>query len=163
MSPKEIEENAIRLIGDRWMLVTAGDENKFNTMTASWGGIGYLWNKPVAFVFVRPERYTFEFTERFDYLTLTFFAEEYRPALKLCGTVSGRTVNKTEESGLTPKKTTMGNIYFEEASLVLECKKIYAEFLNPESFTDVSSMEKWYMDGGLHKMYIVEIVNAWKK
>ena len=63
IDPAWITENFISLIGREWMLVTAGDASRFNTMTASWGGVGYLWNKPVVFVFVRPERYTFEFIE----------------------------------------------------------------------------------------------------
>ena len=58
---KDLKENFFEAIGKEWMLVTAGTKEKFNTMTASWGGIGWLWNKPVAFVFIRPERYTYEF------------------------------------------------------------------------------------------------------
>ena len=79
------QENAIEMIGKEWMLVTAGSADHFNTMTASWGGLGFLWNKPVAFVFVRPERYTHDFIEANDRLTLAFLGEEGRDALKYCG------------------------------------------------------------------------------
>ena len=75
---KELSENFFEAIGKEWMLVTAGNKEAFNTMTASWGGIGWLWNKPVAFVFVRPERYTYEFIEKSDYLTLSFWAKQIR-------------------------------------------------------------------------------------
>ena len=109
IAPKDIDKNVIKLIGQDWMLVTAGDQEKFNMMTASWGSMGYLWNKPVVMVFVRPQRYTFEFTEKKDEFTLSFFDEKYRHALNVCGSVSGRDVNKVQESGLTPYFTEAGN------------------------------------------------------
>ncbi len=80
------QEDVITLIGKEWMLVTAGTSERFNTMTASWGGIGFLWNRPVAFVFVRPERYTFGFIEKNERLTLSFLGEEHRDILNFCGT-----------------------------------------------------------------------------
>ena len=64
------QENAFELIGKEWMLVTGGTKDNFNMMTASWGGIGWLWNKPVAFIFIRPERYTYPLIEKNDQLTL---------------------------------------------------------------------------------------------
>ncbi|MCD7962867.1 MAG: flavin reductase [Rikenellaceae bacterium] len=159
---RELSENVVKLIGDKWMLVTAVDKEKFNTMTASWGGLGYIWNKPVAFILIRPERYTFEFTEKTDFLTLSFFNEKYRKALKICGTVSGRNTGKVRDAGLTPLATTLGNITFKEAGLILECKKIYSDFFKPENFHDTDQFHKWYEEGGVHKMYIYEIVNVWK-
>lgn len=165
VNPKEINENAIQLIGDKWMLVTAGDSARFNMMTASWGCMGYLWNKPVVFIFIRPERYTYGFIEENPSFTLSFFGPKYREALKICGTVSGRDVNKVEESGLTPYFTPSGNVSFNEAYLVLECKKLYAEPLNPEAFIDKEILASKYSEeeGGLHKVYVAEIVNAWEK
>lgn len=131
IDPKQIDENVIRLIGSQWMLVTAGNPAHFNTMTASWGGLGFLWNRPVAFVFIRPQRYTFQFAEENSGLTLSFFGEEYRDALKICGSRSGRDTDKVAEAGLTPEPTPGGNVAFGEASLVLECRKLYAEMLRP--------------------------------
>ena len=75
---KDLSENFFEVIGKEWMLVTAGNKDHFNTMTASWGGIGFLWNKPVVYVFIRPERYTFEFIEKSEYFTLSFLGEENR-------------------------------------------------------------------------------------
>ena len=106
IDPKQIDENVIRLIGSQWMLVTAGNPAHFNTMTASWGGLGFLWNRPVAFVFIRPQRYTFQFAEENSGLTLSFFGEEYRDALKICGSRSGRDTDKVAEAGLTPETCT---------------------------------------------------------
>ena len=113
------QENAFDLISKQWMLVTAGNGEKFNTMTASWGGLGFLWNKPVAFVFIRPERYTHEFVEANERLTLSFYTEEWRKALQLCGTKSGRDTNKIAATGLTPVELESGAITFEEARLTL--------------------------------------------
>ena len=84
------KEDAFKLIGGDWMLVCAGKKGRFNMMTASWGGIGWLWNRPVAFVFIRPERYTHEFVEAEERLSLSFFTEAWRDALKFCGSKSGR-------------------------------------------------------------------------
>lgn len=162
IDPREINQSMIRMIGDDWMLVSAGTEEKFNTMTASWGGVGFLWNKPVAFVFVRPQRYTFEFTEQYDTMTLSFFDAKYRTALTICGTNSGRDMDKVAMAKLTPWYIPGGNVAFEEASLVLEGRKLYAEPLDPAHFVDRSIPGQWYPSGDFHKMYVVEIVNAWK-
>ena len=75
-APEEIQGNVFSMIGSDWMLVTAGDNEKYNTMTASWGGMGVLWGKPAAFVFIRPQRYTYTFLEKTDRFTLSFFGEE---------------------------------------------------------------------------------------
>lgn len=105
---REIKENAIRLIRDEWALITAGDQKKWNTMTVSWGGIGELWGKDVAMIFIRPQRYTYEFIEREDYFTMSFFEKEYKKALSLCGSKSGRDIDKAKEAGLTPLFSRLG-------------------------------------------------------
>lgn len=158
-----IDRNAIELIGKDWMLVTAGDFENYNTMTASWGALGELWHKPVAFVFIRPQRYTYEFTEKNETMTLSFFSEEYKKALQICGTKSGRDYDKVAEAGLTPFETETGGVAFREAELILECRKLYADFINKDSFIVPELVEKNYQAGDFHKMYIVEIVNAWKR
>jgi len=164
IQPTSIEGNLIRKIASDWMLVTAGDKNKFNTMTANWGGAGYLWNKPVAFVFVRPERYTYQFMEGSDGFTLSFFNEKYRDALDLCGTKSGRDCDKVAEAGLTPHFTELGFPTFKEARLVLECHKLYADTLSKNAFLDSEPLRIHYSTkGGLHKLYIAEIIRAWVK
>lgn len=162
--PAEIKDNLIRLIASDWMLVTAGTREKFNTMTANWGGTGYLWNKNVVFVFIRPERYTYEFIESTEGFTLTFFDEKYRDALNLCGAKSGRDCNKVAETGLTPHFTELGFPAFTEARLVLECRKLYADQLTKEAFLDSNPLRIHYTTkGGMHKLYIAEIVGAWTK
>lgn len=162
INPSEINDNLIKLISDDWMLITAGNKDKFNTMTANWGGTGYLWRKQVVFVFVRPERYTFRFMEDSDGFTLSFYDEKYRDALNICGTKSGRDYDKVREAGLTPFFTENGYPAFSEARLMLECRKLYASQLTRDAFLDDEPLRTHYSTkGGLHKLYIAEIVKAW--
>jgi flavin reductase (DIM6/NTAB) family NADH-FMN oxidoreductase RutF len=163
ISPKEIQDNPIKMIGDDWMLITAGDKDNFNMMTASWGTIGNLWNEPVAVIFVRPQRYTYEFTEESNYFTLTVFEEDHRNMLQFMGTKSGRDYDKVKETGLIPRFTELGNVYYEQARLVIECEKIYADFLKEGSFFDKSIIEKMYPNKDFHKVYIGKILNVWEK
>lgn len=158
ISPNNLKENPFDLIGKDWMLITAGNREKFNTMTASWGGIGVLWNKNVSFSFVRPDRYTFEFLEKEDFFTLSFFKEKYRDSLLICGEKSGANSDKIKESGLTPNFEKKAP-YFEEAKIVLICKKIYAQFIKPEFFID-DNLESFYPEKDYHKMFIGEIVKT---
>lgn len=161
----ELSDNFFEAIGKEWMLITSGNEETFNTMTASWGGVGYLWNKPVVYVFVRPERYTFEFMEKSDYFTLSFLGEENRAIHKICGTKSGREVDKVKETGLKPIVTENGNIFFEQARLSLECRKLYTDLLKADHFLDPKIYKQWYdaAHGGLHQVYIAEITEVWIK
>lgn len=158
INPSEIKNNPFELIGKDWMLVTSGDESSYNTMTASWGGVGVLWNKNVAFSFIRPQRFTFEFTEKNEFYTLSFFGKEQKEALVFCGSKSGRDFDKAKETGLTPvfdRNTT----YFSEAKLVLVCKKLHSQFLDPNGFFDPSIMTN-YPQNDFHKMYVGEIVKV---
>lgn len=166
ISPEQITDNSFKLIGKDWMLVTSADESEnlsggknYNTMTASWGGVGIMWNKPVAFVFIRPQRHTFPFIERNSRLTLSFFDESYRPALSYCGTFSGRDVDKAEKCGLTPVSDINSDgsaVWFGEARLVMKVKKLYEDDLHEASFIDKSCLST-YKAGDFHRMYICEI------
>lgn len=163
INPKEITQNPFGLIGSDWGLVTAGDKDSFNTMTISWGGVGIMWNKPAAFTFIRPQRYTYEFLERGDQFSICFFGGAYRKELSFCGSKSGRDVDKVKETGLTPAFTEDGVPYFAEAELVLVCKKMYGQFLNKESVIDEESVLKNYSGDDYHKMYVSEIVKVFSK
>jgi flavin reductase (DIM6/NTAB) family NADH-FMN oxidoreductase RutF len=163
ISAEQIVENPFKLIGSDWALVTCGNEEKFNTMTVSWGGVGIMWGKPSAFTFIRPQRYTFEFTENNEYYSMCFFDEEYKKALQFCGSKSGRDYDKVKETGLTTAFTEDGVPYFEEAKLVLICKKAYAQFLTEDSFVEKQNIDKWYPAKDFHKMYISEITKVLTK
>ena len=131
------QENAFELIGKEWMLVTGGTKDNFNMMTASWGGIGWLWNKPVAFIFIRPERYTYPLIEKNDHLTLSFLGhdEAMRKVYNFCGSKSGRDFDKVKETGLTPIETEHGAITYEEARLTIEGRKMFRSEFTPEDFS----------------------------
>ncbi len=161
ITPETVQDNVFKLIGFDWMLVTAGNLESYNTMTASWGSMGYLWQRNVCFIFVRPQRYTYEFMEKNKFFTLTFFEEKYRSALQFCGTKSGRNVDKAAETGLTPKQTENGVVYFEEARIVIECRKLYYQDIRPETFIDSSLDQQIYPQKDYHRMYIAEIANIY--
>ena len=162
IKPEDIEDNIFKLIGTDWMLVCAGTLSNFNMMTASWGCAGVLWRKPVSISFVRPQRHTFSFMENNGWYTLNFFGEEMRDILNLCGTVSGRDLNKMDIEGLTPIQTPKGNVVFAESRLVLECRKMYYDDIKPELF-QVFELEMIYPSKDYHRFYIGEIAGAWLK
>lgn len=152
---KDVKENAISLIGDEWALITAGDEDAFNTMTVSWGGLGKLWNKDVATIYIRPQRYTYEFLEKNDYFTMSFLTEGKKDALRLCGSKSGRDINKPEAAELTPLFDENAP-YFEEAKLVFICRKLAKGRFEPDSFIDPTIIKN-YDGGDFHYIYYAEI------
>ncbi len=160
--PDQLSNNFFEAIGKQWMLITAGDESSFNTMTASWGGVGVLWNKDVAFSFVRQSRYTLEFLNNSEYYTLCFFGENMRKELAFCGANSGRNVDKAAVTGLIPVNDELAP-YFEQAELVLICKKLYKQPMTAEYFTDRSIIHNCYSDGDWHEMFVGEIVKVLKK
>ena len=162
IDPKSLDQNVFSMIGDQWMLLTAGTREKCNTMTASWGGLGVLWGKPVATVYIRPQRYTLEFVEREEWFTLAFFGEEYRKALALCGSKSGRDIDKVKECGFTVE-TADGAPYFAQADLVLVCKKAYWQDMDPTHFLDGEIDGKWYPQKDYHRIFIGEILEVLRK
>lgn len=161
VNPLELNCNPFQMIGKDWALVTAGDETGCNTMTVSWGNMGIMWNKNIVTIFIRPQRYTKEFLDRFDNFTLSFYEETARDALKLCGSKSGRDLDKIKAAGLTPVHEN-GMTYFEEARLVLECKKIYLDKIRPEGFLD-PSIQQNYAAGDYHLIYMGEIIRVLEK
>ncbi len=159
ITPQEFKGNPIQLIGKEWMLLTAGIPGHFNTMTVSWGTVGELWFKPVFFCFVRPQRYTLEFMEQHDVFTLSFFDERFKPQLNFCGTKSGRDTDKVAECGLTPCDAANGAVFFGEARMVFECRKIYFQDFDPSHFLD-EAITRCYSQEDYHRMYIGEITRV---
>ena len=155
ITPEQLQQNVFSAIGKQWMLITAGGDT-VNTMTASWGGLGVLWNKPVAFIFVRPSRHTYGFLEQNETFSLGFFGEQYRSALQLCGKVSGREVDKIAQCGFTVCRN--GDTpYLEQADLVLCCRKLYFGDIDPARFGDASIAACYPGDTDYHRVYIAEI------
>ncbi len=160
--PEEMTDNVFRAIGKDWMLIGAGDEKRANAMTASWGGMGILWGKPVATVYLRPQRYTKGLVDAGEYFTLSFYEEQYRKALNYMGTVSGADEDKIGGSGLTLEFFD-GAPAFSESRLVLVCRKLYAQTLDEKGFFFQELVEKNYPQKDYHTMYIGEIVRAYVK
>lgn len=156
---KALDKNVFSAIADQWMLITAGTADRCNTMTASWGGLGVIWNIPSATCYIRPQRYTKEFVDREDYFTLSFFGEEHRKSLQLCGSRSGREIDKVKECGFTVKAAECGAPYFEEAELVLVCRKWFVQPMDPDNMPQ-EIKDKFYPQKDYHVMYIGEIVEV---
>ena len=151
--------NPMTMIGNEWMLITAGtEEGGYNTMTASWGHLGTIWNQPTSVCYVRPQRYTKEFVDREELYTLSFFPG-YKKELSYLGTKSGRDEDKVAKAGLTPEFGE-GYTYFAEAKLVLVCRKLYRATLTEEGFLDKSVLEKNYPQRDLHDMYVGQVVKV---
>lgn len=161
VDPKSMSINPFAAMDDQWMLVTAGTPEHCNTMTASWGALGWLWGVPMATAYVRPQRHTHRFMEESEYFTLSFFPEKYRPQLNLCGTKSGRDTDKVKECGFTVC-TGAGNApYFEQADLVLVCRKRMVLPMDPAAVPEDVKRKSYHDD--FHDIYWGEIVEALKK
>ena len=122
-----------------------------------------MWNYPVAVAVIRPQRFTYEFTEREDKLTLSFLGEEYRKALSYCGTHSGRDEDKIANAGLSVAFTESDTPAIAQARLVLECKKLYVSDLKAENFLDQTIIERWYPEKDFHRAYVLQILKAYIK
>lgn len=162
IKPEQLDKNIFHLLNDEWMLITAQKDNIVNTMTASWGGFGILWNKRVSNVVIRPQRYTKEFIDGSSTFSLCFFDKEYKKTLAYLGSVSGKDENKIEKSNLTINHI-KDTPYFEEASMVIICKKLYAQELKPECFIEKEVDSNTYPDKDYHTMYISEILKIYTK
>lgn len=156
IDPKQLTENVFSLLADSWTLITAGTPDRCNTMTASWGGLGVLWNKPVATIYVRPQRYTFEFLEKYDTFTLSFFSPQWKKQLAHCGAVSGRDEDKFAACGFHVAADQAP--YIQEADLVLVCKKRYWNDLDP-AHMDPEALSH-YQAKDYHRMYVGEITQV---
>ena len=160
---KSVTENVFSMIGDRWLLITAGKEGQCNPMTASWGGLGVLWGKNVATIYVRPQRFTYGLVEASDTFALNVLPEGNRDILNLCGTKSGRDMDKMAACGLTAERAECGAPYLAQAELVLVCRKLYSQDIDPVRFIDKDIDHACYPGKDYHRMYIGEIVEALKK
>ena len=159
---RQIKESAVKLINDDWALLSAGNENGWNTMTVSWGGIGELWNKDVVFVFVRPQRYTKEFLDKEGKFTLSFFGGRMKKEMGICGSKSGRDCNKAELAGIKPIFED-GTVFIDEAEYALVCQTLYTDYIDPDGFFDKTPDEENYAQKDYHKVYVAEIKKVFQK
>lgn len=166
MSLKQIDAstltfNPFEKLSKQWALVSAGNLDKFNMMTVSWGAVGVIWGKPSVTAYIRQTRYTKEFVDQNDTFTLTFLKDGHREALNVLGSKSGRDMDKMKDSGLTPVEVD-GNVTFAEAELVLVCRKRFVQDMPKENFLQQETLDRWYADQNYHTMYIGEIIAAYQ-
>jgi flavin reductase (DIM6/NTAB) family NADH-FMN oxidoreductase RutF len=122
-----------------------------------------LWSSPVVTIYIRDARYTYQFINNGKYFTLCAFDEQYRSTTQYWGSKSGRNEDKIKTSGLTPQKTELGNVYFTEARLVIECEKVYHADLEPANITDPRGAKAYENTDSRHRMFIGKILNVWEK
>ncbi|MBR6086175.1 MAG: flavin reductase family protein [Spirochaetales bacterium] len=141
----------------KWALLTAGELDKFNTMTISWGGLGTIWNKSVATVYVRLSRYTHDFMDENEFFTVSFFPEDRKKVLAVLGSRSGREMDKIHNSGLTPVAAGK-SVSFKEAEVTLLCRKLFRQRVELSNIPD-DVVKACYPSGDPHDMYIGEVVD----
>ena len=161
IKPDEIDVNVVKLFGRDWMLVTAGVKDYFNTMTASWGMLGTLWNRPMATVFIRPQRFTHQFMERERRFTMSFFHDDMKKTLGVMGSKSGRDIDKMHYPGLNAFELPSGMIGFKEARLIIECDLAYSDVFNADGFEGTELLDEIYPMRDLHTRYSGIITRVW--
>ena len=159
----KLNDNFFNKIGNEWALLSAASDGKCNGMTVSWGGVGVLWGKNVFFCFVRPQRFTKIFCDKSDIISLSFFDEDKKDALKICGSKSGKDCDKLALAGLVPVIGEMGEVDFKESRMTLIGKKLFAQELSESSFVDKGIISSCYPGNDYHTMYVCEILEVRKK
>lgn len=158
----DFERSPFKMVGKEWMLITAEDGGKANTMTASWGGFGVLWSEDVAFVVIRPSRFTKGFVDAASRFSLTFFDETFRKQLSYLGTASGRDEDKIAKAGLTLMNVDDAPA-FEEANTIIVCEKLYSAPLEADAFIKKDIIDQHYKDGDIHELYFAKIISIYQK
>ena len=154
---EKLDLDVFSAFADDWALVTAGTQGDYNTMTIGWGGLGTLWSRPAATVYVKRNRYTHAFLEKNDWFTVSFFPAEYKKALGYLGSHSGREGDKVAASGLTPVYLDNA-VTFQEASVTLLCRKIYSHDFDV-SAVPADIQQSYYETEPPHTIYIGEVVD----
>jgi len=160
---EEMSINPFLDIPKGWFLITSGNKENFNTMTASWGTLGHIWRRNVVTMMVRPQRHTFDFIENNDCFSISFFDETYKDMLTYCGRHSGKDYDKIKETNITPLFTEGEIPYFKEAHTVLICQKLYGQFLEKDLFIEKSILDMSYTKNDFHKLYVSEILQVLTK
>jgi flavin reductase (DIM6/NTAB) family NADH-FMN oxidoreductase RutF len=162
---EELTDNVFKLVGEDITVITAGDATHFNSMAASWGGVGILFNKPTTWCFLRSSRYTLELIKKEQTYTMSYFPEEYKEQVLFFGSKSGRDTDKMKEITLTPVQTPDGNTTYKEARLILECKLTELTTVSPDDFYTQEGkdfiVDAYKETKGYHKMVLGEITHIW--
>ena len=167
ISPEDIFDNVFTLVGKVFPVITAGNEDHYNSMTASGGGLGVLFKKPTTWCILKANRYTLELIQKEQTYTLSYFPNEYKEQILFLGSKSGRDSEKMKEVKLTRIQTPSGNISFIEARLILECKLTQITTAHPDDFysqEDKEAINEAYKEGNVYRKYVFgEITHVWVK
>ena len=165
ISPEEFSGNVFNLVGKDFTVITAGDETLYNSMTAGWGGLGILFNKPTTWCFLRANRYTLELIQQEQKYTMSYFPDEYKDQVLFLGSKSGKDTDKMKETTLTHVQTPSGSISFKEAKIIIECKLIEISTVTPEDYYTEEGKnfisDAYKEVGDYHKLVFGEITNIW--
>ncbi|MGI6217003.1 MAG: flavin reductase family protein [Coriobacteriales bacterium] len=159
---QQVQSELLPRLVDQWALLTSGDKDDWNTMTIAWGSLGDIWWKPVVDAYVVPTRYTYEFMERHEIFTVSFFPPEFHDDLTILGSKSGRDGDKVALTKLTPMQLEQGGMSFEQADTILVCRKMYKQPLDPNAIPK-EVMSSFYESMPPHTHFIGEIIAAIKK
>jgi flavin reductase (DIM6/NTAB) family NADH-FMN oxidoreductase RutF len=162
-----LTDNVFKLVGKDYTVITAGNPGSFNSMTASWGGQGILFGKPVTWCFLRASRYTLELMRKETSYTMSYFDDKYKEQVLFFGSKTGRNTDKMKETTLTHVLTPSGNSSYKEARLIFECKLTEITTVNPDDFyaqADKDFIIEGYNDvKAYHKLVFGEITKIWIK
>lgn len=164
---EQLQDSPVKLISKDWMLVGAGDENKFNALTASWGAVGFIWNRPTLTAYIRDNRYTYEFMHSRENFTVSILEPEFKDAMMICGKQSGRDGNKIASAGLSPVLTPSGEVSYKQARIVVECRKLFLQQMELDNLIpelkDKITGAFYHHDTALHQQFIAQITAVWIK
>lgn len=167
ISPEEIDDNPFIMAGKVFPVITARTAAHYNSMLGSGGGWGVLFRKPTAWCILRADRYTLEIIRKEKTYTMCYFSDEYREQILFLGSKSGRDSEKMREVELTSVRTPSGNIVFQEARLILECKLTQLTTVLPEDFCEQEArdyIQEAYEEASVYRQYVFgEIAHVWIK
>ena len=144
-------------------ILSAGDKNSYNSMAIEWGSLGVAFRKPVFTVYVKPDRYTYEFMEKTKIFTVNIINKKIYKKFSVYGNKSGRDINKEEVAGTHIRFLNDGGITFDEAEEVFVCKMLAKSYLKEENvdpyiFELYKKSPKVYKSLKLHSIYMGEII-----
>lgn len=169
ISPEELCDNfnVLTLVGKDFYVITAGKENHYNSMIGSGGGLGMLFRKPTTWCVLRADRYTLELIQKEQTYTLSYFPNEYKEQMIFLGSKSGRNSEKMKEVELVGVQTPSGDMSFEKAGLIIECKLTQLTTPNPNDFCTQEAKDyisEVYKEATDHRKYVFgEITHVWVK
>ncbi len=136
--------------------LTTSDGTKANTMTVSWGNLGIMWGSPIVTIMVRQTRFSKENLDKVKAFTLSIPRDDsFQKALALCGSRSGRDMNKFAAAGIGTKAPQTGIVPVISSGpfLHFECTVAYERLMDTQALTE-ELRDKWYGSDAPHTIYV---------